>query len=154
MLELWRAGDLRRPVLVLILAAAAMVGASCYSTSYSKEVAANTDLIAGLADKLADYCKAGFVVDDRQISSEEMGEFYYALKKARAFAYMRRDDSNRTSYRDFVALLDRYSAFVHSADQYRISGQVDSETLAALTSEHDAVDQAASRVRADLRSES
>ncbi len=147
-----RAGDWRLPAFVLMLAACAAIAASCYSSSYQREMAANVDLISGLADKLADYCKAGFTVDDRQISSEEMGEFYYALKKARAFATMSRDKSNQASYRDFSAMLDEYAAFVRSADEYRLGGHDDPSKLVALVAQHRAVEQRASRVRYDLHS--
>jgi len=129
------------------------LASSCYSTSYRREMAANADLIANLADKLADYCQAGFAIDGRQVSSEEMGEFYYALKKARGFSTMRHDESDRASYRNFEVMLDQYAAFVHSADEYRIGGHTDSGKLAALIQQRDAVEQTASRVRADLASE-
>jgi len=114
---------------------------------------ANTELIAELADKLADYCEAGFMVDGRAVSSEEMGEFYYALKKARAFATMRKADSGRPSYREFVRMLDQYSAFVHSADLYRIESRRDGARLSALKAQHQAVEAAAARIRAELISE-
>ncbi|MGO9606918.1 MAG: hypothetical protein ACLQAT_26600 [Candidatus Binataceae bacterium] len=153
MIDTARAGGFRRPAFFLMLAAMMAIAASCYSTSYRREMAANVDLIANLADKLADYCQARFVVDGRPVSSEEMGEFYYALKKARGFSTMRHDKSDRASYRDFEVMLDQYAAFVHSADEYRIGGHADSEKLAVLIQQRDPVEQTASRVRADLASE-
>ena len=130
-----------------------LLAASCYTSSYQREMAANTDLIAELANKLGDYCQAGFMVGDRQVSSEEMGEFYYALKKARAFANMQKGEANRPSYRDFMVMLEQYSAFVHAADEYRLAGQPDDAKLAALSAQRDAVDATESRLRADLNSE-
>ena len=148
-----RAGALGRPVFYLMLAGALAFTASCYSAAYRKELAATVDLLSGLTDKLADYCQAGFKVGDRQISSEEMGEFYYALNKAQAFRAMQRGQAPRPSYRDFSRLLEQYAAFVHSADEYRLGGRADPVGLAALVAQHDAVRKTASRVRADLASE-
>ncbi len=148
-----RAGGKRWPAFFLTLMALAAFAASCYSSSYPKEMAANVDLISGLSDKLADFCTAGFTIGDRQISSEEMGEFYYALKKARAYAQMTRSHADRASYRDFTTMLDRYAAFVRSADEYRLSTHADSATLKGLLEQHKAVEQAASQVRTDLARE-
>jgi hypothetical protein len=136
-----------------MLAGTLALAAACYSAGYRKEMAATVDLLTGLTEKLADYCRAGFKVDDRPISSEEMGEFYYALNKAQAFRAMRHSQALRPSYRDFSTLLEQYSAFVHSADEYRLGGRVEPEKLAALSAQRDAVNQTASRVRADLASE-
>lgn len=148
-----RAGALGRPVFYLMLAGALALTASCYSAGYRKELAATVDLLSGLTDKLADYCQAGFKVGDRQISSEEMGEFYYALNMAQAFRAMQRGQAPRPSYRDFSTLLEQYAAFLHSADEYRLGGRADPVGLAALVAQHDAVRKSASRVRADLASE-
>ena len=153
MTETTRAGTFCRPAFYLLFAMGVLLAASCYSSSYQREMAANTDLIAELADKLGDYCQAGFTVDDRQVSSEEMGEFYYALKKARAFANMQKGEANRASYRDFVTMLDHYTAFVHAADEYRLAGRGEADKLAALNAQRDAIKATASRVRADLKSE-
>ena len=71
-----RAGH-RRPVFFLALAAI-VAAAACYSSDYGRTMAANVALLSDLSDKLADYCRSDFMIDDRQISSEEMGEFYYA----------------------------------------------------------------------------
>src|SRR5262245_45408213 len=148
-----RAGALGRPVFYLILAGALALVAACYSTGYRKEMAATVDLLSGLTEKLADYCSAGFKVDDRQISSEEMGEFYYALGKAQAFRAIQRSQDQRPSYRDFTTLFEQYAAFLHSADEYRLGGHGDPAKLAALIAQRDAVRKTASRVRADLASE-
>jgi hypothetical protein len=148
-----RAGALGRPVFYLMLAGTLALVTACYSAGYRKEMAATVDLLGGLTEKLADYCGAGFKLDDRQISSEEMGEFYYALGKATAFRAIWRSQAQRPSYKDFSALLEQYVAFVHSADEYRLGGRVDPEKLAALIAQRDAVRKTASRVRADLASE-
>src|SRR5215469_1471216 len=153
MTDTTRAGALGRPVFYLMLACTLALVAACYSAGYRKEMAATVDLLSGLTDKLADYCAAGFRVDDRQISSEEMGEFYYALGKAEAFRAMRRSQAQRPSYRDFSTLLEQYAAFVHSADEYRLGGRVDPVKLAALIAQRGALRKTASRVRADLGSE-
>jgi len=148
-----RAGALGRPVFYLILAGTLALVAACYSAGYRKEMAATVDLLSGLTEKLADYCAAGFKVDDREISSEEMGEFYYALNKSQAFRAMRRSQAQRPSYRDFSTMLEQYAAFVHSADEYRLGERADPVKLAALIAQRDAVRNTASRVRADLASE-
>ena len=148
-----RAGALGRPVFYLMLVAALALVPACYSATYRREMGAAVNLLSGLGEKLADYCNGGFKVGDRPISSEEMGEFYYALNKAQAFRAMRRGQARRPSYRDFSTLLEQYAAFVHSADEYRIGGHVDPVALAALIAQRDAVRKTASRVRADLAAE-
>src|SRR5215469_2453583 len=156
MTDTTRAGALGRPVFYLLLAGTLALATACYSAGYRKEMAATVDLLSGLTDKLADYCAAGFRVDGRQISSEEMGEFYYALGKAEAFRAMRRAQAQRPSYREFSTLLEQYAAFVHSADEYRLAGLAghpDPVQLARLIAQRDAVRKTASRVRTDLASE-
>ncbi|HTY54643.1 MAG TPA: hypothetical protein VMB26_05570, partial [Candidatus Binataceae bacterium] len=114
------------PILALLAISA------CYSSSYRKGIEANVTLISDLADKLADYCRSDFMLDRRPVSSEEMGEFYYALKKARSFAAMNEALGDRPSYQKFRELLDAYQSFVRAADQYRLSGKPDPQTLEAL----------------------
>ncbi len=138
----------------MIAAAAILTAAACYSSSYARETAANVALIVGLSDKLADYCGAGFVVGGRPVSSEEMGEFYYALKKARAFSAMTSAESARPSYRGFGHLLDAYEAFVHAADEYRLAGGYHALTLAALLKMRAEVSRVAAEVNGDLKAES
>ncbi|HXW83526.1 MAG TPA: hypothetical protein VEJ86_03915, partial [Candidatus Binataceae bacterium] len=89
------------------------------------------------------------------LSEEEMGEFYYALKKARAYAQMTAPrDSGLASHRDFVALLDADQAYLDAANRYRLAPDREPAALEALRGEHAQVRAAASRVLADLRSES
>ena len=97
-------------------------------------------LLSELADKLNDYCQAGFVVGERPVSSEEMGEFDYALAKARAWAAMtQRSAGERPSYREIVNLMDTYEAFVRDADQYRARASARSGAARGARAEHDAV---------------
>ncbi len=144
-----RAG-LIRPALFFFAGAAILCAAACYSSSYRKELGANTDLISELSDKLADYCRADFAIDNRQVSSEEMGEFYYALKKARGLSAMTTRESARASHRDFDAMLDAYQLFARNADEYRLAGGRDPARLAELMRQHQKVEAAAAKVRADL----
>jgi len=137
----------------ILLAAAAIFAASCYSSDYKKEIAANTDLISGLSNKLADYCRVQFKINGREVSSEEMGEFYYALKKARAFSDMTKGET-RQSHRDFDKLLEQYAQFVRAADQYRLSPAPDAEKTATLLKQHEDIEKSADRVRQDVQSES
>lgn len=128
-------------------------GAACYSSNYPRGTAANVALLADLSDKLADYCRAGFVLNGRQITSEEMGEFYYALRKARAYATTTRRESSRRSYRDFERLLDADESYIHAADEYRLSPR-DRGQLAAVLARHGEVKRIATMVTEDLRAES
>lgn len=124
---------------------AATLIASCYSTNYRREAAANIALISDLANKLGDYCAHNFQLEGRPVSSEEMGEFYYALKKARSWSATTAD-SGRPSYREFEALLDAYAAYLKEADEYRLRAKPDPETVHYLLVERDAVRRLAKQV--------
>ncbi|HEV2170655.1 MAG TPA: hypothetical protein VGR40_06890 [Candidatus Binatus sp.] len=125
----------------------------CYSSNYRRTMAANVSLLSDLSDKLADYCRKYFKLDDRQLSSEEMGEFYYAFNKANAFSSSTPREASRPSHRDFIRLLNAYEKFAHSADEYRLSGKSDPAVLASLLSQHDQVRHWAGKVIEDLKSE-
>ena len=116
-------------------------------------MAANVALLSDLSDKLADYCRNDFKLDDREISSEEMGEFYYAFNKANAFSSSTPRESSRPSHRDFVAMLNAYERFAHAADGYRLAGKADAAVLASLISQRDRVKHLAGKVTEDLRTE-
>jgi hypothetical protein len=146
-----RAGN-RRPVFFLALAALAAL-AACYSSDYRRTMAANVALLSDLSDKLADYCRSDFKIDNRELSSEEMGEFYYAFNKANAFSSSTPRESSRASHRDFVAMLNAYEHFAHAADGYRLAGKADPAVLAALLSQRDQVKHLAGKVTEDLRAE-
>jgi hypothetical protein len=148
--SLARAG-LCRPVFFLALAALAT--AACYSSDYRRSMEANVSLLSDLSDKLADYCRTDFKIDDRQLSSEEMGEFYYAFNKANAFSSSTPRESSRGSHRDFIKMLNAYERFAHSADAYRIEGKPNPALLASLLSQHDQVKHLAGKVTEDLRAE-
>ncbi len=130
-----------------------IAAAACYSSDYRRTMAANVSLISDLSDKLADYCRNYFKLDDRQLSSEEMGEFYYAFNKANAFSSSTPREASHTSHRDFVRLLNAYERFAHAADEYRLGGKPDPAVLAALLSQHDQVRHLAGKVTEDLRNE-
>jgi len=123
-----RTGLVRSALPILALIAIA----SCYSSSYRKGLAANVALISDLTDKLTDYCRSGFMLNGRAVSSEEMGEFYYALKKARSFGAMNESLSDQPSYKTFQRLLDSYQGFVQAADQFRLNAKPDPPALEAL----------------------
>ena len=151
MLRSFSRAGLCRPVFFLALAALAIAG--CYSSDYQRTMAANVALLSDLSDKLADYCRNDFKFDDRQLSSEEMGEFYYAFNKASGFSSSTPRESSRASHRDFVAMLNAYEHFAHAADAYRLSGKSDPAVLASLISQHDRVKHLAGKVTEDLRAE-
>ena len=113
-----------------MLLAAMLLATSCYSWNYRREMAASVALISDLSDKLMDYCRSDFVVDGRPTSSEEMGEFYYGLKKARAFQQMssKRHGSDAASMA-FDKMIDAYEKFVRDADQYRVRQKHDQGQL-------------------------
>ena len=147
-----RAGARRRPVhFVMLLAAATLLG-SCYSSNYRREMFASVTLMTSLSDKLADYCRADFTVDRHPLSSEEMGEFYYGLKKARAFEQMTaKRHATDASGQAFSQLIDAYEKFVRDADRYRIAKAHTREELDELMKDHDVVEQRADEVRRALQ---
>lgn len=146
-----RAG-LGRPAFFLLLLAILAAG-SCYSRDYIQAMAANVSLLSDLCDKLADYCKSDFKLDDATVTSEEMGEFYYAFNKASAFSASTPREASRHSHKDFDKLLVAYENFVHAADEYRLRGLPDQAALAALMSQRDQVKHLAGRVTQDLHAE-
>jgi hypothetical protein len=131
--------------------ACVMLFAACYSSSYRRETLASVALVESLSDKLADYCRVDFIVDRHPLSSEEMGEFYYGLKKARAFESMSASShASEASGVAFSKLTDAYENFVRDADQYRINPAHTKEQLDALMKEHEVVRQRAEAVRQAL----
>jgi hypothetical protein len=146
----WRAGRFRP---VCFLALALVAASACYSTDYRRTMAANVSLLSDMSDKLADYCRTFFKLDDRQLSSEEMGEFYYAFNKANAFSSSTPREASRPSHRDFIKLLNAYERFAHTADEYRLGGKSDPAVLASLLSQHDQVRHLAGKVTEDLKDE-
>jgi hypothetical protein len=153
LLKSFRRAGLRRPVFFLAIAIAIVAANACYSSDYRRTMAANVSLLSDLSDKLADYSRTFFKLDDRQLSSEEMGEFYYAFNKANAFSSSTPRESSRLSHRDFVKLLNTYEKFAHAADEYRLGGKSDPAVLASLLSQHDQVRHLAGKVTEDLRNE-
>ncbi len=115
---------------------------------------ASVSLLSQLSDKLLDYCRADFMVANHPLSSEEMGEFYYALGKARAFEQMSaKRPASKLSGDAFSQLVDAYEKFVHDADQYRINPAHTHEQLEKLINDHAAVKQYAHEVRDALAQE-
>ena len=133
----------------------AMLLASCYSSNYRREMVASISLVSQLSDKLADYCRADFIVDKHPLSSEEMGEFYYGLQKARAFERMTaKRHAADASGRAFSKLVDAYEKFVREADQYRLNQSHTHEQLDQLLQDHDLVKQRAGEANRALNQES
>jgi hypothetical protein len=145
-----RAGAHRRPVHFVILLAAVLL-ASCYSSNYRREMLASVSLVTELSDKLADYCRADFVVDKHPLSSEEMGEFYYGLQKVRAFERMTsKRVGSEGSGAAFTKFVNAYEKFVSDADQYRLSRAHTHEQLEQLLADHDSIEHRADEVREAL----
>ncbi|HUO05340.1 MAG TPA: hypothetical protein VMU16_09100 [Candidatus Binataceae bacterium] len=143
---------MRKLIITLALISAVAVSA-CYSSDYARETAANVALLSDLADKLGDFTRSGFIIDGRALTSEEMGEFYYAFNKADTFASETPRENGLKSHHDFVELLNGYERFVHTADAYRLSGKPDPATVAALLTLRDSVKQLARVVMDDLHAE-
>jgi hypothetical protein len=149
-----RAGAHRRPALLVALFGAILF-ASCYSSNYRREMLASTSLVAQLSDKLADYCRADFIVERHPLSSEEMGEFYYGLKKARAFEQMTsKRHGSEASGVAFSKLVDAFEKFIGDADQYRLNPSHTPEQLEQLSKDHDLVKQQVEEVKRSLVTES
>jgi hypothetical protein len=152
--HLQRAGAHRRPAHFVILIGA-MLLASCYTSSYRREIRASISLIESLSNKLADYCHADFIVDGHPLSSEEMGEFYYGLKKARAFESMSaKGHATEASGQAFSGLVDAYENFVRDADQYRINPSHTHEQLDQLMKDRDLVEKRVEEAKRAVSAES
>jgi hypothetical protein len=132
-----------------------MLLVSCYSSNYRREMQASVALVSSLSDKLVDYCRADFIVDRHPLSSEEMGEFYYGLKKVRAFQQMTgKRNGSEVSAQTFNSLVEAYENFVRDADQYRINPSHTHDQLEQLMKDHDIVKQRAEEVTRALDTES
>jgi len=131
-----------------------MLLVSCYSSNYRREMLASVSLVSQLSDKLADYGRADFIVDRHPLSSEEMGEFYYGLKKARAFEQMTsKRRGSEASAKTFTQLVDAYENFIRDADQYRLNPSHTHDQLEQLSKDYDLVKQRADEVRRALNTE-
>jgi hypothetical protein len=125
--------------------------AGCYSSDYGRQTGATASMLRDLAAKLGDYCRADFRLGDRDVSSEEMGEFYYGLKKARSYAAEAASKSDRQSYRDLIRLTDDYAQLLSDADRYRLSGKPDPQRLKEILARQDQVSARAQSVLNDLQ---
>ncbi len=110
-------------------------------------------MLGDLAQKLGDYCRADFKLDHREVSSEEMGEFYYALRKARSYASEAASNSDRQSYRDLTRLIDDYAQLLGEVDRYRLTGKPDPQRMAEIVAAEQRVRDEAQSVLADLKTE-
>jgi len=108
-------------------------------------------MLGDLAVKLSDYCRVGFRLGDREVTSEEMGEFYYALKKARSFTSGAASNSNPQSYHDLTQLVEDYGKLLNEADRYRLSGKPDPQQLAQIMAAQQHVTNEANTVLKDLQ---
>jgi hypothetical protein len=146
-----RAGARRLAWLGLVCCLGLLAG--CYSSDYGRQTRATASMLRDLASKLADYTWADFKVGGREVSSEEMGEFYYGLRKARSFASEASSNSGRQSYRDLTRLTDDYAKLLSMADRYRLSGKPDPERLQSILAHQQQVGAEAQAVLKDLSSE-
>ena len=130
------------------------VAAGCYSSDYRRQTAATASMLGDLAQKLGDYCRADFKLGHREVSSEEMGEFYYALRKARSYAAEAASNSGRQSYRDLCRLIEDYARLLGEVDRYRLTGTPDPQRLADIIAAQRRVSDEAQTVVKDLREQS
>ena len=145
-----RAGS-RRLAWIGLLGCLCLAIGGCYSSDYSRQTAATASMLGDLAVKLSDYCRVGFRLGDREVTSEEMGEFYYALKKARSFTSGAGSNSNPQSYRDLTRLVQDYGKLLNEADRYRLSSKPDPQQLADIMAAQQRVTNEANTVLKDLR---
>jgi len=124
-----RAGSRRLAWLGLLVCLA--VG-GCYSSDYRRQTAATATMLGDLALKLGDYCRADFKLDHREVTSEEMGEFYYALKKARSYVSAASSNTGRPTYQRLTRLVDDYGRLLGDVDRYRLAGKPDPQRLAEI----------------------
>lgn len=147
-------GGARRLAWLGLFGCLALAVGGCYSSDYGRQTAATASMLRDLAAKLGDYCRADFKTGGRDVSSEEMGEFYYGLKKARSYASEEAaSNSSRQSYRDLTRLIDDYGQLVSDADRYRLSGKSDRQQLKEILARQQQVGIEAQSVLADLGKE-
>jgi hypothetical protein len=151
MIAMWRAGICRPALLLVLIAASASAPSACRLWNHAARVEANVTLLLQLSDKLRDYCRAGFDLSGRELTSEEMGEFYYALRRARALTEQPRDALETPIDREYEEFLAAYEAFVRAADQYRLASEQAPALLEALMREHAALKRLGEKVLSDLR---
>ncbi|HEV3111410.1 MAG TPA: hypothetical protein VGY99_13035 [Candidatus Binataceae bacterium] len=147
-----RAGARRLAWLGLFACLGLAIG-GCYSSDYGRQSAATASMLRDLAAKLGDYCRADFKLGGGDVSSEEMGEFYYGLKKARSYAGEAASGSTRQSYRDLTRLIDDYGKLLSDADRYRLAGKSDPQRLKEILDHQQKVSGEAQTVLSDLRKE-
>jgi hypothetical protein len=144
-----RAGSRRLAWLSLLLSLCLGIG-GCYSSDYRRQSAATASMLGDLALKLGDYCRADFRLGGREVTSEEMGEFYYALRKARSYASEAASNSSRHSYQDLTRLIEDYGQLLSEADRYRLAGKPDPQRLAEILARQQRVGSEAKAVLKDL----
>ena len=145
-----RAGARRLAWLGLLGCLALSIG-GCYSSDYGRQTAATASMLRDLSAKLGDYCRADFKLGGGDVSSEEMGEFYYGLKKARSYAGAAAANADRQSYRDLTRLIDEYAQLLSDADRYRLAGKSDPQRLKEILAHQEQVSGEAQTVLNDLR---
>src|SRR5262245_41670651 len=91
-----------------------LVTPACLWRSYGDVMRVHLEVLESLADKAAGNVAAG-----QRPTSNDITELTYPLQRARQFAYQYRSDSERESYRRFIAALDRYQAMVDAIDAAR-----------------------------------
>ena len=119
--------------------------AGCLWRGYANIMGVHVDVLTEMAAKLCAMAEAG-----RGVSAEGMGEYIYPAQRARQFLQQFSGQSQRKSYHDFAALVDRYEAMVHDADTARAQGHSWHDELPRLQAARDALRQLGTQIRAEL----
>jgi len=123
-----------------------LCAAGCLWRSYGTIMDVHLDVLTQTADKLCSVVESG-----RGLSAEGMAEYVYPAQRAREFMRQFSSYRDRRSYQQFSALVERYDALVHEVDAARAQGRLGPEEAARLKGERDALQAAASEIRALLK---
>ena len=133
---------MRQRVALLVLVCAA----GCLWRSYGTIMEVHLDVLTQTADKLCSVVESG-----RGPTTEGMAEYVYPAQRARTFLRQFATYSERRSYQQLGALLDRYEALVRDVDAARSQGRLGTEVATHLSRERDALQALATEIRTDVR---
>ncbi|HVO23992.1 MAG TPA: hypothetical protein VMW56_10225 [Candidatus Margulisiibacteriota bacterium] len=131
----------RRFAILLVVCAA-----GCLWRSYGTIMEVHLDVLTQTADKLCSVVESG-----RGPTAEGMAEYVYPAQRARQFLRQFNGYSQRRSYHQFGALLDRYEALVREVDAARTQGRLGPEVRTRLKGESDLLRATAAAIRTDLK---
>ena len=124
---------------------ALLVFPACIWRSYSNIMSVHLDVLMSMVDKTVANAAAG-----HRPTSNDVTELTYPLERAQQFAQQFNGYQDRDSYRQFVALLERYDGFVQSIDGARADQQRWQVLQATLPEKAAALRDSTAQVRAAL----